>query len=406
MRESRCSFASKLMGVGLGLGIAMFFGCHEESTEPIGDTAAPAAVADLAAGSESQTAITLTWTAPGDDGGAGTASVYDIRYSTSPIHAGNWASATAATGEPAPHAPGTTEAFTVTGLQPGTLYSFAIETADEVPNWSPLSNVAEGTTQAETPPGFVRVTHGTFMMGSPPDEPGRGDDELQHEVTLTRDFFIGEHEVTQAEWIGYMLWNDSEEQESGLPVGYVTWYDCLSYCNLRSAGEGLDSVYALTYRVYQDHHIMNATVQMDLDKNGYRLPTEAQWEYACRAGSTTAFCNGGITNTECAPIEPNLAMVGWYCGNIEDGYHLPEMKMPNDWGIYDMHGNVCEWCFDMYDAYTAGHATDPVKYSGSYRVFRGGSISNYARWCRSAKRSSSSYPQSGNIGLRVMRYAP
>ena len=376
------------------------------STGVTPDTTPPSFVADLAATNPTLTTLDLSWTAPGDDGNTGTASEYDIRYSQSPITSGNWASALQATGEPVPSAAGTAEAFTLAGLQSGTHYYIAIKTADEVPNWSALSNVAEGTTQVQTPPGFVLVPAGTFTMGSPPDEPGRQDDEVQHEVELTRSFFICEHEVTQAEWLGYMLWNDSESQNSGYPVGYVTWYDCLSYCNKRSAGEGLDSVYALTYRVYQDHHIVNATVSIDANKNGYRLPTEAQWEYACRAGSTTAFCNGGITNTECHPIEPNLAMVGWYCGNNQGDYHFTEMLLPNNWGIYDMHGNVLEWCMDAYGAYSLGHVVDPLNLSGAYHVFRGGSISNYARWCRSAMRSWSSSQQGGNLGLRVIRYAP
>jgi len=137
----------------------------------------------------------------------------------------------------------------------------------------------------------------------------------------------------------------------------------------------------------------------------YRLPTEAEWEYAARAGTTTAFYNGGITNSgyNCNS-DPNLDKIGWYCGNASNKTHAVKGKDANSWGLYDMSGNVWEWAWDWYGSY-GGDVTDPVgPSSGSYRVTRGGRWYSVARTCRSANRDDRSPGNRGyNLGIRLSR---
>ena len=177
----------------------------------------------------------------------------------------------------------------------------------------------------------------------------------------------------------------------------VSWFDCVEYCNALSEKEGLDPVYVRE----------GETVTWDRAKIGYRLPTEAEWEFACRAGSGTAFCNGEITELWCED-EPNLAQVGWYCANAAGETQPVKGKEPNAWGLHDMHGNVWEWCWDFYDIYPAGSAEDPAGAAfGLARVFRGGSWTNNARLCRSAYRYRYIPEFKHNtIGFRVCMTAP
>jgi formylglycine-generating enzyme required for sulfatase activity len=255
---------------------------------------------------------------------------------------------------------------------------------------------------------MLLIPAGTFMMGSPPTEPGRnswGTREAEHEVTLTKPFHLCEHEVTQAEWSAVMSTHPSHFAGDNLPVERVSWFDAIEYCNQRSAGDGLIPVYTLRDVARNDGRIVAAIVSWNRGGNGYRLPTEAEWEYACRAGSTSAFCNGSITHVECSPLDQNLDQVGWYCGNSSARTHEVGGKAPNEWGLKDMHGNVREWCWDRYGEYRAGPLSDPAGPAwGSTRVFRGGQWSYHAQYCRSADRLEvePTYVDY-NVGFRVAR---
>jgi formylglycine-generating enzyme required for sulfatase activity len=228
---------------------------------------------------------------------------------------------------------------------------------------------------------FKRIPAGTFTMGSPDTEPGRFSDETQHPVTLTKDFFIMTTEVTQKQWRDVMGNNPSSFISCGdnCPVENVSWNDTDRFiARMNRRGEGT-----------------------------YRLPTEAEWEYAVRAGSTTAFYIGGVTNLYCNPTDPNLNLIGWYCGNSAQKNHPVAQKQPNAWGLYDMSGNVYEWCQDWYGTYPIS-ATDPTgPTSGSNRVFRGGSWDYLAVGCRSAYRNKAT-PDYWDItlGFRLVRSAP
>ena len=204
------------------------------------------------------------------------------------------------------------------------------------------------------------------MMGSPEGELGRFNWEKQHQVTLTQDYWLGKFEVTQAQYEAVMGTNPSKYKGSNRPVENVSWEDAKKFC------AKLNDLYSGKLPA------------------GYRfdLPTEAQWEYACRAGTTTALNNGKNLTSEYGECD-NLNEVGWYDKNYGSGGHKEVgQKRPNAWGLYDMPGNVREWCRDWKGNYN-GDATDPTGPStGSRRVCRGGSWTSNAMLCRSACRGS------------------
>jgi len=254
--------------------------------------------------------------------------------------------------------------------------------------------------QTPIPEGYVRIEPGEFTMGSPEDELGRfGDDETQHRVTVTRAFALKATEVTQAEWRAVMGTDPSGFADCGetCPVEMVSWFDAVDYVNRVSDAEGLPRCYA------DDADRTFAW----LDCTGYRLPTEAEWEYAARAGTQTAYHTGVNTQTGCSD-DPNLNLAGWYCGNSGDTTHPVGQKQVNAWGLYDMHGNVWEWVHDWGAAYPAGAVVDPAgPASGEARVYRGGSWSFDAQYARSAYRSRFTPADRFNtLGFRPSRSLP
>jgi formylglycine-generating enzyme required for sulfatase activity len=269
---------------------------------------------------------------------------------------------------------------------------------------------------------MVQINAGTFTMGSPDTEANRGTDETQHQVTLIKGFYMGEFEVTQEQYQAVMGSNPSYWiysldiiGESGtpgkLPVEQVSWYDALVFCNKLSILEGLSPVYSIsgstdpsTWGTVPTSG--NATWKdavMDKSKNGYRLPTEAEWEYACRAGTTTVYNNTGNTISN---------DTGWYSVNSRTDSdpntrktHKVGLKTANAWGLYDMHGNVGEWCWDWYKEDITTDTSDPTgAVIGTYRVRRGGTSLDSAQGLRSAFRSGDS-PDTRNrfYGFRLVR---
>jgi formylglycine-generating enzyme required for sulfatase activity len=217
--------------------------------------------------------------------------------------------------------------------------------------------------QTETPVinTMVRINGGTFTMGSPENEPGRYGAELQHKVTVDN-FYMSKYEITQKEYQEVMGTNPSRFKGDNLPVENVSWYDAIEYCNKRSQKEGLTVAYTRN----------GDRVTWNQRANGYRLPTEAEWEYTCRAGTTTAFNNGNNDYTNTASVNT----IAWYKSNSGAKTRQVGLKTPNAWGLYDMHGNVNEWCWDWAGDYTTSNLfpqKNPVGPStGAGRILRGG----------------------------------
>ncbi|MCL2155695.1 MAG: chitobiase/beta-hexosaminidase C-terminal domain-containing protein [Leptospirales bacterium] len=256
-------------------------------------------------------------------------------------------------------------------------------------------------------PGMKWIKSGTFMMG----QSDISNASPEHEVTLTKGFYMGEYQVTQDEYVAVMGTNPSNFTGTGdLPVEKVSWYDAIVFCNKKSIDEGLNPAYSISGSTDPDVWIAAApggivptisntdwnAVIMVPGADGYRLPTEAEWEYACRAGTTTVYNTGSndISND-----------TGWYNANSGSMTHEVGTKQPNAWGLYDMHGNVYEWCWDWYGSYSSTAQTDPTgAVSGSNRVMRGGDWVSDASYMRSAYRGGSGpYYRYYSIGFRVVR---
>lgn len=216
---------------------------------------------------------------------------------------------------------------------------------------------------------LVLIEPGTFERGSPPEETGRRPNETRHAVTLTRGFWLGATEVTQAQWDAIMPENPSAFPGPDRPVENVAWFDWLEFCNRLSIREGLTPAYTLD----------GVHVTWRRDADGYRLPTEAEWEYACRAGTRTRF-NAGDRSSE-------LLEVAWVRANADWQTHPVATRPANPWGLHDMHGNVFEWCWDLYEPFGDEALVDPAGAADGWRrVLRGGGWTSHSRASRSAYR--------------------
>lgn len=257
------------------------------------------------------------------------------------------------------------------------------------------------------PENFTLITGGTFEMGSPETEAWRSADETQHTVTVS-DFYMSVYELSQSEYREITGENPSNFSGDELPVENISRLDAVNYCNARSTAEGLTPVYTISEN----------NVTWDRGADGYRLPTEAEWEYACRAGTVTPF------NTENSISAEEANYYGHYPYEIEDNYFSQgnlttkpgvyrqttvavNSFSPNKWGLYNMHGNVGEWVWDYYGDYETDAQTDPAgAESGTLRVYRGGGWNDFAKNMRSAYRATLAEDKgSFNIGIRLVRNA-
>lgn len=244
---------------------------------------------------------------------------------------------------------------------------------------------------AAVPGVWVLVPAGTFNMGSPGGESCHQTNEVLHAVTLTHGFAISARETTQGEFQATMGYNPSAFAAcgSGCPVESVSWHEAAAYCNALSAKQGLTACYTCAGS--------GATVSCEVGSSyaaagglylckGYRLPTDAEWEYAYRAGTTTALYSGGVSS--CTGSDGNAGSIGWYKQNAGNTPHPVGQKAANTWGLHDVAGNVWEWAHDRYlDNLGAGAVTDPTgPATGPDRLCRGGSWLNEPQHMRAAWR--------------------
>ena len=244
---------------------------------------------------------------------------------------------------------------------------------------------------------FMPIYSGSFIMGSPETEIGHKWNEKQHKVIISKSFYMQETEVTQGQWKRLVGFNPSTSKilKKNHPVDTVSWDQCIEFI-----------------RVLNDYE--------KTDK--YRLPTEAEWEYACRAGSKTAFSSGEITQLSCINIDPALDKTAWYCANSGEQNppgkfqaHPVKTKMPNTWGLYDMHGNVQEWVQDscIWKHWTGktgpvtktykNNIVDPLSKKGKHKIIRGGGWHQKPVFLRSAQRSFyKPVAKRNSLGFRIV----
>ena len=274
-----------------------------------------------------------------------------------------------------------------------------------------------GMTMAWVPPG-------TFTKGSPEGESGRIDArENQVEITLSQGFWMFVHQVTQSQYVELMGNNPSQflivplpDAQARRPVERVSWYDAIVFANMLSIREGLSPAYRILGStnpvdwgpVPASQNAEWNAVEIVPDATGYRLPTSAQWEWACRADTTTAF-NDGLTND--MADHDALELLGWFSFNTDGTPRQVALKAPNAWGLYDMHGNLFDWTWDLFDAgfcYSDGPSVDPTGpislETQTYRVYRGGSFIGGNNQARSAHRGfTRPYVLHQFRGLRLIR---
>jgi formylglycine-generating enzyme required for sulfatase activity len=240
---------------------------------------------------------------------------------------------------------------------------------------------------------FVKIEGGFFIMGSPASEVSRHKDEAQHQV-MVGSFYMGKNEVTQREYEQVMRTNPSRFHGASLPVEQVSWFDAITYCNTRSIIEGLTPAYV----------IRETEILWDHNADGYRLPTEAEWEYACRAGTRAAFNIGNNITPYQANFDGNYPYNKQFKGRYRAMTTTVRSFAPNDWGLYDMHGNVYEWCWDQYKPYDDSPTLDGSLASPG--ILRGGSWTSEARFLRSANRAFLDHAaKTDYVGFRVVRSA-
>ena len=270
-----------------------------------------------------------------------------------------------------------------------------------------LASVVSAESAGSVDDSFILLPGGTFLMGSPDTERQRQADETQHEVTISP-FYVDPYEIRQSDYERIMGVNPSHFNGENLPVENVTWYDAIAYCNALSESVGLTPVYTID----------SDNVTWDRSANGYRLLTEAEWEYAARAGTQTVFYDGDQVHSDRYNFEASYPFL------IEENYvhHRDKTVVtsryrgktidvdelaPNAFGLYNMLGNVSEWCFDCYGEYDMENTADPAgAVSGHLRINRGGSYIDFGKHLRCAYRSATNpIDPDQNLGFRICRNA-
>lgn len=277
---------------------------------------------------------------------------------------------------------------------------------DEIPNLSKKidkisSEKIKQWQDKQIKPKMILCPTGEFWMGAVYDEKKIDWDKStpKHLVKITS-FLMSETTVTQSLWQSVMGWNPSFFRwDQNLPVENIGWFDALVFCNQLSQLEGLEPCFHFYDMEFMDHSVINATVEWNKNANGFRLPTEAEWEYAAKAGSEMVYSGSNDINE-----------VAWYQENSNNETHIVKTKKPNAWGLYDMSGNVWEWCMDQFDENAYKHrenqiVENPVKWHNTccVHVLRGGSCGRPNDRCRVDYRPGLVAKSNINRGIRLVR---
>jgi formylglycine-generating enzyme required for sulfatase activity len=291
----------------------------------------------------------------------------------------------------------------------------AVTASEQVPSDAVIAPDGGSSPDAVLPGSWITIAAGSFLMGSPTTEPCRQANEELHPVQLTHALSVASSEVTQGDFQARMGFNPSKHATCGAdcPVDSPTWHDAVVFCNRLSEKLGLDKCYSCVADNGTAKFPFDCTVRTDFDGStgkkriydcpGFRLPTEAEWEHAYRAGTTSALPNGPIAS---CLADPRADAIGWYMPNADERPHPVASKLPNAWGLYDMAGNVMEWVNDHYQPDLGStQAVDPVgPASGSSRVVRGGSFQSGAWSTRAASRNQNlTWNAQPHIGFRCVR---
>jgi formylglycine-generating enzyme required for sulfatase activity len=243
---------------------------------------------------------------------------------------------------------------------------------------------------------MVMIQPATFQQGNLTGYKYGDPDEVPvHEVIITNQYYIGKTEITQKQWMSVMNENPSRYIGDNLPVENVEWEDCIDFCNKLSDMDGLTRCY-----------IRNGSNAIwDTSANGYRLPTEAEWEFACRAKTQFDYYNGNLQYDGCSPLDNNLDVIAWYCGNAGGKTHPVATKNPNNFGLFDMLGNVWEWMWDFYDSryyHTLPKINPKGPNSGSWHTIKGDAYENNPYFMRCSDRNQVWQGfKYGGLGLRI-----
>jgi formylglycine-generating enzyme required for sulfatase activity len=253
---------------------------------------------------------------------------------------------------------------------------------------------------------LMEVPDGPRSLGAPAEERGRFPNEIAHPVRLTRDYWIMATEISQEQFEQVMGYNPSHFAGCGptCPVEMASWFEFAAYANALSRTDGLPECYVCTDTAPNNTCQTNELFDTPYDCPGYRLPTEAEWEHAARAGTSRATYNGNLDEFGCNE-STTLEPIAWFCGNSGGTTHPRGTKQPNSLGLFDMLGNVMEWCHDWYAAYPAGATTDPAgPAAGSARVLRGGSFGTTGVFVRAAFRHHQAPAhRASSLGARLVR---